>query len=54
MPHEKQRPGFMVFFEDWNMPRKILNDQEFKQFFDAVFDYAESGEIPEPFSNHTL
>lgn len=54
MALEKQRPGFMVYFEDWNMPRQILNAQDFKLFFDAVFEYADGGEIPKPFENHTL
>ena len=51
MPQEKQRPGFMMYFTDWDMPRKILNAEDFKIFFDAVFSYAQDGEIPPPFNN---
>ena len=45
MPQEKTRPGFMLYFCDWDMPRRILDAANFKEFFDAVFNYAQSGEI---------
>ena len=51
MAQEKQRPGFMVYFTDWDMPRKILNAEDFKSFFDAVFCYAQDGEVPPSFEN---
>ena len=54
MPQEKTRPGFMLYFCDWDMPRKILDAVDFKVFFDAVFNYAQNGEIPPPFSNRTV
>jgi len=54
MPQEKTRPGFMLYFCDWDMPRKILDAVDFKVFFDAVFNYAQNGEIPPPFSNHIV
>ena len=46
-------PGFMLYFNDWDMPRKILPADVFKIFFDAVFDYARDGEIPPPFDDHS-
>ncbi len=54
MAQEKQRPGFLVYFTDWDMPRKILNAEDFKSFFDAVFCYAQDGEIPPSFDNHVV
>ena len=50
----KKTPGLMLYFNDWEMPRKILNAQNFKEFFDAVFNYAQSGEIPSPLSDGTV
>ena len=41
----------MVYFCDWDMPRKILNPENFKSFFDAVFCYAQDGEVPPPFDD---
>ena len=54
MPQDKQRPGFMVYFCDWDMPRRILDAVNFKEFFDAVFNYAQNGEIPPSFSCSTV
>lgn len=54
MPQEKQRPGFMIYFTDWDMPRKILDAENFKAFFDAVFKYAQDGEIPQEFDDHAV
>ncbi len=48
-----QRPGFMVYFCDWDMPRQLLNPEQFKVFFDAVFSYARDGETPPPFDDRT-
>lgn len=50
----KERPGFMVYFDDWEIPRRLLNDTEFKTFFDAIFDYARDGEVPPSFENQTI
>ena len=55
MNNTKKRPGFMLYFTDWDMPRQILNGNSFKLFFDAVFMYALRGEKPkEPFEDKTL
>lgn len=54
MPQEKTRPGFMIYFNDWDMPRKILDAENFKSFFDAVFNYAQDGEIPPEFDSQTV
>ncbi len=54
MAQDKQRPGFMVYFTDWDMPRKILNAEDFKSFFDAVFCYAQDGEVPPSFDNQVV
>ena len=48
----KKMPGFMVYFNDWDMPRQILSADAFKAFFDAVFCYARDGEVPPPFSDN--
>ena len=42
----KVRPGFMVYFNDWDAPRRLLTPEQFKEFFDAVFSFARDGEIP--------
>ena len=54
MPQNKQRPGFMVYFGDWEAPRQLLNPEQFKVFFDAAFNYAQDGEIPGPFEDHMI
>lgn len=49
MKIEKDRPGFMVYFCDWDIPRKLLEPEAFTAFFNMVFDYAQDGVLPEQY-----
>lgn len=54
MNEQRQRPGFMVYFEDWNLPRQLMTAEQFKRFFDAVFVFVQDGTYPEGFEDNTL
>ena len=47
MPKEKKRPGFMNYFDDWDLPRQLFNAEDFHRFYCAVYDYARDGKLPE-------
>lgn len=51
---KKEMPGFMIYFNDWDMPRQIMDAEEFKEFFDAVFEYARDGILPPESQNSTV
>lgn len=46
MKQHKERPGFMVYYNDWDIVRQLFSAEEFFSFFNAVFDYAQSGVLP--------
>lgn len=50
----KTRPGMMFYFEDWDIPRKILDHIQFKVLFDALYDYARDGVIPDMIPDDTV
>ena len=49
MKQHKERPGFMVYYNDWDIVRQLFSAEEFFSFFNAVFDYAQSGVLPETY-----
>lgn len=51
---KKETPGMMIYFDDWDMPRRILSPERFKEFFDAVFEYAQNSVIHPPFDDPTV
>lgn len=46
MTKEKKRPGFMNYFDDWDLPRQLFAAEDFQLFYNAVYDYARDGKLP--------
>ena len=42
-----ERPGFLIYFDDWRGIRQLDDPATKAAFFDAAFDYAETGELPD-------
>jgi len=54
MKKENERPGFMVYFDDWDIARRLLPPEEFAEFFNDVFEYAQNGVLPNGFSSRQI
>ena len=46
-------PGFMLFFEDWEVATQLMTPEEFHEYFMAVFRYARDEELPNE-SEHSV
>ena len=47
MTKTNEKPGFMIFYEDWEIPLQLMSKEEFAELFEASFSYSRDGVLPE-------
>lgn len=50
----KEKPGFMIYFNEWYAPMELLDGDAYKELFSDVTNFAKDGEIPQSFSSKTV
>lgn len=54
MVRKKERPGIMLYHDDWSLPRGLLNNEELGFVIRAFLDLSETGEAPSEYPNEKV